>query len=65
MKIPLVGPSLNQKEQNCFGHPQIYSSIAPMAMSIPEAPYGRVNGGCAVLETLLFLERADPVFLST
>ena len=30
MKIPLVSPSLDQKEQNCFGHPQFYSSIAPM-----------------------------------
>ena len=31
MKIPKVGPSLNQKVQNCFWHPQIYSSIAPMS----------------------------------
>ena len=31
MKIPLlVSPSLDQKDQNCFGHPQFYSSIAPM-----------------------------------
>ena len=30
IKIPLVNPSLDQKEQNCFGHPQFYSSIAPM-----------------------------------
>ena len=30
MKITLVSPSLDQKEQNCFGHPQFYSSIAPM-----------------------------------
>ena len=29
MKIPLLSPSLDQKEQNCFGHPQFYSSIAP------------------------------------
>ena len=29
-KIPLVSPSLDQKESNCFGHPQFYSSIAPM-----------------------------------
>ena len=27
----LVSPSLDQKEQNCFGHPQFYSSIAPMS----------------------------------
>ena len=33
MKIPLVSPSLDQKEQNCFGHPQFYSSIAPMHMT--------------------------------
>ena len=32
MKIPLVCPSLDQKEQNCFGHPQFYSSIAPMGL---------------------------------
>ena len=30
MKIPLVSPSLDQKEQIYFGHPQFYSSIAPM-----------------------------------
>ena len=30
IKITLVSPSLDQKEQNCFGHPQFYSSIAPM-----------------------------------
>ena len=32
MKIPLalVSPSLDQKEQNYFGHPQFYISIAPM-----------------------------------
>ena len=35
IKIPLVGPSLDQKEQNCFGHPQFYSSIAPMAAVTP------------------------------
>ena len=33
MKIPLVSPSLDQKEQNCFGHPKFYSSIAPMNLS--------------------------------
>ena len=26
----LVSLSLDQKEQNCFGHPHFYSSIAPM-----------------------------------
>ena len=30
MTIPLVSPSFDQKEQNCFGQPQFYSSIAPM-----------------------------------
>ena len=30
MKIPLVSPSLNEKEQKCFGHPKFYCSIAPM-----------------------------------
>ena len=30
-KIPLVIPSLDQKEQNCFRHPQFYGSIAPMS----------------------------------
>ena len=30
MKITLESPSLDQKEQNCFGNPQFYSSIAPM-----------------------------------
>ena len=31
MKIPLVSPSLDQKEKNCFGHPpKFYSSIAPL-----------------------------------
>ena len=34
IKIPLISPSLDQKEQNCFGHPQIYSLIAPMLLSI-------------------------------
>ena len=34
MKIPLVSPSLDQKEQNCFGHPQFYSSIAPMMLTL-------------------------------
>ena len=29
-KMPLVSPSLDQKEQNCFWHTQFYSSIAPM-----------------------------------
>ena len=29
MKIPLVSPSFDQKEQqNCFGHPHFYSSSA-------------------------------------
>ena len=32
MKISLVGPSLDKKEQNCIGHPQFYSSIAAMAV---------------------------------
>ena len=34
MKIPLESPSLDQKEQNGFGHPQFYSSIAPMMTSM-------------------------------
>ena len=25
MKIPLISPSLDLKEQNCFGHPQFFS----------------------------------------
>ena len=28
MKIPVVSTSLDKKEQNHFGHPQFYSSIA-------------------------------------
>ena len=32
MKISLVGPSLDQKEQNCIGHPQFYSSIVAMTV---------------------------------
>ena len=32
--MPLANPSLDQKEQNCFGHPQFYSSIAPMIFQI-------------------------------
>ena len=31
MKIPLVSPSLDQKKQNCFGHPRFYSTIVPSA----------------------------------
>ena len=27
-------PSLDQKEQNCFEHPQFYSSIAPMTRKL-------------------------------
>ena len=34
IKIPLISPSLDQKEQNCFGHPQFYSSIAPMRVCV-------------------------------
>ena len=34
MKIPLVSPSLDQKEQISFGHPQFYSSIAPMGLMV-------------------------------
>ena len=34
MKIPLVSLSLDQKEQNCFGHPQFFSSIAPMWVDV-------------------------------
>ena len=34
MKIPLVSQSLGQKKQNRFGHPQFYSSIAPMPNEI-------------------------------
>ena len=30
MKITLLSPSFDKKEQNCFVHPQFYSSIAPM-----------------------------------
>ena len=32
MKIPPFCPSLDQKEQNCFGHPQSYSSIVPISI---------------------------------
>ena len=32
MKIPLSSPSLDQKEQKCFGHPQFYSTISPMSI---------------------------------
>ena len=32
MKLPLVSPSFDQKEQNCLGHPQFYSSIVPMIL---------------------------------
>ena len=32
--VPQVCPSLDQKEQNCFRHPQFYSSIAPMIFQI-------------------------------
>ena len=35
MKIPLVSSSLDQKEQNSFGNPQFYSSIAPMLEFTP------------------------------
>ena len=31
MKISLVSPSFDQKEQNCFEQPQFCSSIAPMS----------------------------------
>ena len=37
MKIPLVSPSLNEKEQKCFGHPKFYCSIAPMKLTNKEA----------------------------
>ena len=33
MKIPQVSSSLDQKEQNCFGPPKLYTSIAPMFKS--------------------------------
>ena len=32
MRIPLSSPSLDQKEQKCFGHPQFYSTISPMSI---------------------------------
>ena len=34
MKVPLVSPSLDQKKQICFGHPQFYSSIVPVPVRL-------------------------------
>ena len=45
IKIPLVSPSLDQKEQNCFGHPQFYSSIAPMHLVHKKFPMIYVTSG--------------------
>ena len=48
-----ISQSLGQKKQNRFGHPQFYSSIAPMGL-IDQKMRDNFQ---------VFLERAQPTFL--
>ena len=53
MKIPLVVPILDQKEQNFFGHPQFCSSIAPMLLITNLGPSGGSEGPRTPLDPFL------------